>query len=60
MIKRRGMSQIGNLTLNHKSLESRGSNEVKLEHAIHHWKDIFKGYKIFSLHYQKKIDLKKI
>jgi hypothetical protein len=23
-----------------------GSNEVRLERAIHHWKDISKGYKI--------------
>ncbi len=38
-----------------------GSNEVRLERATHHWKDIFKGYIILSLHFQKKnLYLKKI
>jgi len=36
------------------------SNEVQLKCVIHHWKDIFKGYKIFSSHFQKKHYLKKI
>jgi hypothetical protein len=37
-----------------------GLNEVWLKCVIHHWKDIFKGYKIFSSHFQKKNYLKKI
>jgi hypothetical protein len=60
MIKKRGESQIGNLTPNCKSLESRGSNEVRLERVIHRWKGIFKGYKILSSHSQNKVDLKHI
>jgi len=35
-------------------------NEVQLECVIHHWKDNFKGYKIFSSHSQNKFDLRKI
>jgi hypothetical protein len=48
MIKRKGKSQIENLTFDHKSLKKQGSNEVRLGRAIHHWKDVFEGYKIFS------------
>jgi hypothetical protein len=32
----------------------RGSNEVPLERAIHHWKDILKGYKMTSSCFQNK------
>ncbi len=53
MIKKRGGSQIGNLTFNHKSLESRGQMRSDWKHVIHHWKDIFKVYKILSLYSQK-------
>jgi hypothetical protein len=60
MIKRRGESQIGNLIPNCKSFESKGSNQVRLERVIHHWKGIFKGYKILSLHSQNEVDLKHI
>ncbi len=35
------------------------SNKVQLDHAIHRWKYIFKGYKIMSLHFHKILDLKK-
>jgi hypothetical protein len=31
-----------------------GSNEVQLELAIHHWKDILKGYKILSSNFFQK------
>jgi hypothetical protein len=36
------------------------SNEVWLECVIHCWKDVFKNYKIFPLHFQNILDLKKI
>jgi hypothetical protein len=36
------------------------SNEVQLEHVIHCWKNIFKGYNILTLHFQKRFDLRKI
>jgi hypothetical protein len=36
------------------------SNEIWLEYVIHHWKNIFKSYKIFLSHFQKKLDLKKM
>jgi hypothetical protein len=58
MIKRRGENQIENLTPDHRSLESRGSNEVRFKHVIHCWKGILKNYKILSLHFQNKVDLK--
>ncbi len=35
-------------------LWKQGSNEVWLERAIHHWKDILKGYNILSSYFQKK------
>jgi hypothetical protein len=60
MIQRKGGRQIGNLIPDHKSLKSRGSNEVQLKRAIHYWKDIFKGYKILSFHFQNKLDLRNI
>jgi len=31
-----------------------------LGHDIHRWKDLFKGYKLFSLHFQNRLDLKNI
>ncbi len=37
-----------------------GSNEVWLERVIHHWKSIFKGYKIVPSHIKNKFDLRKI
>jgi hypothetical protein len=36
------------------------SNEVRLECAIHCWKDIFEGYKIFPRILKKNLDLRKI
>jgi hypothetical protein len=35
-------------------LRNKGSNEVRLGRVIHHWKNIFEGYKILPL-YSKKI-----
>ncbi len=32
----------------------KGSNEVRLERAIHHWKDIFKGCRMLFLQFQKE------
>jgi hypothetical protein len=61
MIKRKGMNQIGNLTPDHKSFESRGEmKSILLENFINPWKNIFKGYKILPSHSQNKLDLKKI
>jgi hypothetical protein len=37
-----------------------GSTELWLSCAIHHWKDIFEGYKILPSHLQNRLDLKKI
>jgi hypothetical protein len=37
-----------------------GSNEVRLERAIHRWKYSFKGHKIMSSHFQNRLDLRKI
>jgi hypothetical protein len=34
--------------------------KVQLGRAIHRWKDIFVKYKILPLHFQNKLDLKKI
>jgi hypothetical protein len=31
-----------------------GSNEVQLRHVIHHWKDLFEGYKVLPSYFQKK------
>jgi hypothetical protein len=39
---------------------NKGSNEVRIKCVIHHWKDISKGYKILSSHFQNKLDLRKI
>jgi hypothetical protein len=44
-----------NLTLDHKSLENKGSIEVWLGHDIHYSKDIFKGYKILSSNFQNDL-----
>ncbi len=55
------MNQIGNLTPDHKSFESRGEmKSILLENFINPWKNIFKGYKILPSHSQNKLDLKKI
>ncbi len=37
-----------------------GSNKVQLECVIHHWKDIYKGYKILSSYFQNTFNLRKI
>ncbi len=44
-------------------LRKQGSNEVQLGHVIHHWKDLFEGYKILSSQSKekrKRLDLRKI
>ncbi len=38
----------------HKLPWEQGSNELWLGCVIHCWKDLFEGYKIFPLHYNKK------
>jgi len=43
-----------------KILLEQGSNHLWFGHAIHHWKDLFKCYKILPFHAQNKLDLKKI
>jgi hypothetical protein len=59
MIKRRGKNPIKNLSLDHKSFESK--DQIKFDGgAINHWKDLIRGYKILPLHFQNKLDLKKI
>jgi hypothetical protein len=35
-------------------LWKKGSNEVRLEHVTHYWKDIFKGYNKLLLHSKKQ------
>jgi hypothetical protein len=60
MIKRRGGSQIENLIPDHKFLESKGLNEIRLQYVIHRWKDIFEGYKILPSHSQNRLVLRKI
>jgi hypothetical protein len=60
MIKKNVGSQIDNLILDHTSLWIRGSNDLQLGHEIHHWKDLFEGYKKFPSHVKNKLDLRKI
>jgi hypothetical protein len=59
MIKRKGKNLIRNLSLNHKSFESK--DQMRFDGgAINCWKDLVEGYKILPLHFQNKLDLKKI
>jgi len=60
MIKRKGKGQIGNLILDHKSLENKG--QMKSNRGVLYTYGIifFEGYKIYVSHSQKKIDLKNI
>jgi hypothetical protein len=58
-LKKRARVELGIWFLTKTPLKAR-SNEVWLEHAIHHWKDIFKGYKILPSHSWKRIDLRNI
>jgi hypothetical protein len=37
-----------------------GPNELQLGRDVHLWKDLFEGYNILPLHFQKRLDLKKI
>jgi hypothetical protein len=60
MIKRKGKSQIGNLTPDHKSLENRGQIRSNRGVLYTFGKIFFEGYKIFVSHFQKKIDLRNI
>jgi hypothetical protein len=52
MIKRKGGSQIDNLTFDHNSLEIKG--QMRFD-----WKDLFEGYKMLPLNFQKKNLFKK-
>jgi hypothetical protein len=36
------------------------SNDIRLGHVIHHWKDIFEEYNILPSHDPKKLVLRKI
>jgi hypothetical protein len=60
MIEKRGRSQIGNLTPDHKLLESRGqmSSDWGVLYTIGNIS--FEGCKILPSNFQNKLDLKKI
>jgi hypothetical protein len=59
MIKRRGMNQIGNLTPNHKPLKIKGQMSFDWG-MLYTIAKIFLSYKIFSLYFQNRFDLRKI
>jgi hypothetical protein len=60
MIKRKGRSQIDNLTFDHKSLEINGQMKSDWGMLYTSEKDIFKAYKILPLYFQKTNYLTKI
>ncbi len=59
MIKRRGKSQIGNLTPDHKSLEIKGQMKFNLDvlHTVK--KIIFKALRYYPHVFKKNLNLKK-
>jgi hypothetical protein len=60
MIKRRGGSQIGNLTLEHKSLKSKRQMRFDWDVRYTIKENLLEGDKILPSNSQNKLDLKKI
>jgi hypothetical protein len=59
MIKRRGGSQIGNLTFNHKSLESKCQIRFDWGMLYTTGENLLEGYKILPSNSQNRFDLRK-